>query len=325
MQITDNLKTGVTVVSNTFIDKYMAAANGEYVKVYLYILRHNGETLTPGLIADAENLTDADVMRALTYWEKAGCLTVDDHGPADVKAPVPEDVRPAAIPSSRDDYDPSRVEDLQDDEDFTQLLYIAQKYMNKIFSPREVEVFAYLYDGLSMNAELLEYLVEYCVQGGHTSIRYMETVALSWKEKGFVTPEEARAYAESFRKDTFSVMKAFGVTGRNPGEQEKEYIYRWFKELGFDRELVVEACNRTMNAIHEPSFQYADKILSDWYAAGVRTMDDVAAADEKRKKKTSHPHRSKDKEKENSFHNYEERDTDYDSLMLDQVKSRMRK
>lgn len=30
---------GVTLIENTFIDRYMPAANGEYVKVYLYLLR----------------------------------------------------------------------------------------------------------------------------------------------------------------------------------------------------------------------------------------------------------------------------------------------
>ncbi len=321
MQITDCLETGVTVVSNTFIDEYMAAANGEYVKVYLYVLRHRGEELTPGIIADAENLTDADVRRALTYWEKAGCLKISPSGPPVEAEPVLTDSKPEGERLSRDDYDLTRMDDLEQDEDFTQLLYIAQKYMNKIFSPREAEVFAYLYDGLHMNAELLEYLVEYCVQGGHTSIRYIETVALSWYDKGFVTPEEARACSETFQKNTYSVMKAFGITDRNPGEQQKEYIDRWFRELGFSRELVVEACNRTMRAINKPSFQYADKILSDWHDSGVKTMDDVAALDEKRQKKTSRQHKGKDKE--NSFHNYEERDTDYDSLMVKQVQSLM--
>ncbi len=323
MKITDLMQTDVTVVSNTFIDEYMAAANGEYVKVYLYVLRHKGEALTPGLIADAENLTDADVRRALTYWEKAGCLRTDSSGPPEDGESSSEAEKHTEDKSPAKDYDPSRLEDLQEDEDFTQLLYIAQKYMNKIFSPREAEVFAYLYDGLGMNEELLEYLVEYCVQGGHTSIRYIETVARSWKEKGFVTPEEARAYAQSFQKNTYGVMKAFGISSRSPGEQEKKYIDRWFNELGFCRELVTEACDRTMNAIHEPSFQYADKILSDWYEAGVHTMEDVAALDIKRQKRAPKSHRAR--EKENSFHNYEERDTDYDSLMVDQVKSRMRK
>ena len=33
----DRLSTGVTPVADAFIDNYMAAANGEYVKVYLYL------------------------------------------------------------------------------------------------------------------------------------------------------------------------------------------------------------------------------------------------------------------------------------------------
>lgn len=32
-------KSTVTCVSNTFIDEYMADANGEFVKIYLYLLR----------------------------------------------------------------------------------------------------------------------------------------------------------------------------------------------------------------------------------------------------------------------------------------------
>ena len=73
-----------------------------------------------------------------------------------------------------------------------------------------------------MSAELLEYVVEHCVQGGHTSIRYIETVAISWHEKGFATVEQAKAYASGFTKNSFSVMRAFGLTGRNPGETERE-------------------------------------------------------------------------------------------------------
>ena len=71
----DRLSTGVTPVADAFIDNYMAAANGEYVKVYLYILRHqNQEDLTLEQIADALNHTEADVKRAINYWQKAGVL-----------------------------------------------------------------------------------------------------------------------------------------------------------------------------------------------------------------------------------------------------------
>ena len=62
------MSVNVTVVSNEFIDTYMAKANGEYVKVFLYLLRHENEDLTVSAIADALNHTEADVKRALAYW-----------------------------------------------------------------------------------------------------------------------------------------------------------------------------------------------------------------------------------------------------------------
>ena len=55
------------MVANEFIDRYMAVANGEYVKVYLYLLRHDGREITVGEIADALNHTESDVKRAIAY------------------------------------------------------------------------------------------------------------------------------------------------------------------------------------------------------------------------------------------------------------------
>ena len=38
----------------------------------------------------------------------------------------------------------------------------------------------FFYDELHMSADLIEYLVEYCVSRGRKSMRYIETVALAW-------------------------------------------------------------------------------------------------------------------------------------------------
>ena len=57
---------------------------------------------------------------------------------------------------------------------------------------------------------------------------------------------------------------------------------KWFRDYGFSREVVLEACSRTITAIHNPSFQYADKILSDWQKAGVRGLADIKDLDAKR-------------------------------------------
>lgn len=345
MELTSSFGVEATVVANEFIDRYMADANGEYVKVYLYILRHQGEDMGLDGIADALNHTESDVRRALAYWERMGALRAGpaEEGappaygkPAQGKAAGAEDMGKSRAPltgglnpagqkitaetaASRPVYSQEQVNRLQGDGEFSQLLYIAQRYLNKIFTQRELEVFAYLYGGLHMSTEILEYLVEYCVQNGHTSIRYIETVAISWHEKGFCTVEEAKAYASGFTKDSFSVMKAFGLTDRKPGDSEKEMIERWFKTYGFTRDVVLEACNRTLEAIHKPSFQYAEKILSEWKKAGVKGLKDVSALDEKHSSQGRQAVRGT-KKQVNQFHNFEQRDTDYDSMVLDQVK-----
>ena len=268
MSFTYHFQVDAILVSNEFIDRYLAEASGEYVKVYLYLLRHKDEPVSLERIADGLNHTEADIRRAILYWEKLGVLSTDGlltqqsaagtgAGPMKQDAAAKQGTLPkqtaateqaaaaalaAETKGARPVYSQDQVNRLQGDGEFSELLYIAQRYLNKIFTQRELEVFAYLYDGLHMSAELLEYVVEHCVQGGHTSIRYIETVAISWHEKGFATVEQAKAYASGFTKNSFSVMRAFGLTGRNPAETEREMIERWFGEYGFTKEEVFMLC-----------------------------------------------------------------------------------
>ncbi|ADL02755.1 primosome, DnaD subunit [[Clostridium] saccharolyticum WM1] len=341
MKIKSSFKISATVISNEFIDEYMAAANGEYIKEYIYLMRHEGEEITVSMIADALNHTEADVTRALSYWKNAGVLKESvplkqTESPAVSETACSgigrEEQKKPEAGGRRMVYPPEKISGLAGDEDFSQLLYIAQKYMNKVFTQRECEVFAYLYDGLHMSAELLEFVVEYCVQGGHSSIRYIETVAISWHEKGFRTVEDAKSYALTFTKDSFAVMKAFGLNDRKPGDMERDLIERWFRNYGFTRDLVVEACNRTLAATHTPSFQYADKILEGWKKSGVRSMEEVRKLDEQyagrmksgdnkagksgEYKQTQAP---KGRRGQNQFQNFPQREIDYDALVLRQL------
>ncbi|MCI8949209.1 MAG: DnaD domain protein [Lachnospiraceae bacterium] len=319
-----------TLVSNQFIDECMAAASGEYVKVYLYLLRHQNQNPDLMAVAEALHYTEGDVKRAIAYWEKAGVLEGREQTEAGKEGQAPRGMQKQEEPV----YAKDGISRLAGDEEFAQLLYIAQKYMNKVFTQRECQTFAYLYGELKLPAELLEYLVEYCVQNGHTSIRYMETVAINWHQKGMVTLEKAKSYSASFHKDAFSVMKAFGLNDRRPAASEKGFIETWFGTYGFTREVVVEACNRTIAAIHSPSFPYADKILKEWKKAGVKNLSDVEDLDMIRQKQEKERAAAKKNSRKqaggsknqtaNKFHNFEQSHTDYDSLMMEKVRARMK-
>ncbi len=72
LTLTNHVQSNTTVLENEFIDQYMAKANGEYVKVYLLLLRHLNEpsgALTISRIADLLDHTEKDVIRALNYWK----------------------------------------------------------------------------------------------------------------------------------------------------------------------------------------------------------------------------------------------------------------
>ena len=363
------IPANVTVVSNEFIDQYMAAANGEYVKVFLYLLRHEREELDMSSIADALNHTEADVKRALTYWKRMGVLAEDDREEADRReerepgARIPERKREEFAPDSQEseqkqeDFEPARrilgredsrlpetgdtyerMRRLSSDEEFSALLYAVQQYLGKTFTQIECEKFAFFYDGLHMSGELLEYLAEYCAGGGHSSIRYIEKVAISWYQAGIRTREEAREYTARFSGDTAAVLKAFGITGRTAGTAEQEFIRRWFKEYGFDKSLVVEACSRTITATGSASFPYADKILKGWSEQQVRTLKDVEALDRKRQQRKAEKEQAAGADRRggsgretsgrkragaNGFRNFEERTGDIDDFVW--LKNRKRK
>lgn len=367
------MSVNVTVVSNEFIDTYMAAANGEYVKVFLYLLRHETEEVTISSIADALNHTESDVKRALSYWREAGVLAEENvetektkenaneemmqaggsskeaenirgvegiRGAESVNSSIssiPEDGRGTPvreIPEMGNSYE--RMKKLSEDEEFSVLLYAVQQYLGKTFTQIECEKFAFFYDSLGMSVELLEYLAEYCAGGGHTSIRYIEKVALNWYQMGIQTREDARDYTMRFSKDMSSVMKAFGITNRNPGTAEQEFMKKWFKEYGFDSSIVTEACNRTIKATGAASFPYADKILAGWKENGVRTLVDVQELDKRRQlakpqqektaSRTTASGRSGGQKTSgagnNRFRNFEERSYNYEDLVWEGMRKR---
>lgn len=71
-------ETGFTIIPNHFLDNYMSRANGEFVKIYLYLLRATQfSQFSLSTIADSMNCTEKDVMRALRYWANEGLLSLD--------------------------------------------------------------------------------------------------------------------------------------------------------------------------------------------------------------------------------------------------------
>ena len=325
-------------VPYAFIDTYLADANGEFVKVYLYLLRCMGASSTEcsiSAIADLFNNTEKDILRALKYWEKVGVLNLTFDSKKELTglcfkelttAPVAnEEPAETSVPPEKStaiekkEYSLDEIKVFQNNHELSELIYIIETYLKHTLSSSEINTVFFWYDGLHFSGELIEYLVEYCITNGHSSLRYMDKVAFGWAESKIDTIEKAKEQISVRSKAYYNIIKAFGISGRNLADSEMAYVNKWSKEYVFDLELIQEACRRTIAATQKPSFEYADTILTKWYQNKVRNMKDVAALDEIYKIKNSAKavQTNITAAKPNKFNNFQQRN--YDSNELERL------
>ena len=347
----------VTVLTNNFIDNYMPGANGEFVKVYIYLLRLLSDTSVPFSLeqmADHFFCTERDIIRALKYWEKEKLLTLtyrNNEDIADIILNVPpvksaaSDTPVSAAPVTKTEtqtssapaqpvkqttrsataLSPDRVKELKQNDEIEQLLYIAEQYLGKTLTPTEMKKILFFYDELKFSPDLIEYLIEYSVSRGHKSMRYIETVALAWADEGITTVTMAKEANSRYAKEYFTIFKSMGISGRNPVDTEISLMNTWLNDYGFTMDIIQEACSRTVLSTGQPSFQYADKILSGWKDKNVRTLADVRLLDaqhqrQKLEKNTQRKAASKPAAS-NRFNNFHQRQYDfneYEKKLLNQ-------
>lgn len=301
--------TNSTNISNIFIDSYMPTANGSYVKVYLYLLRclsGQAEDFSIPFLADRLENTEADIIRALKYWEKVQLIELTESEDGTItsitlKEPKPIDdssnQKTTAViskvtessdeliessqfyePPKHPKYTEEQITNLSKDEKVTWLMNIIEHYLERTLNPKDIQLILYLYDSVGFSTELIMYLYEYCISKDKKNPSYIETVALAWAKEGISTVEQAEESNALYNTNYSAVSKAFGLN-RSPGTIEKQYIDKWLAKYKFSIDIIVEACNRTILNTQKADFKYTDKILENWHNKGVRIKKDITQLD----------------------------------------------
>ena len=401
INISSDIATSFTTVSDIFIDQYMPKANGEFVKVFLYLLRATGSgagIATISEIADHFSNTEADIIRALNYWASEGILQVQTGADGQIMGinlcslsvsgmqaaqsniqsavadnaaqnnlqngvvnnatqnnlqngvvnnaaqnistanirmqdSVVEKLKNQATDKpapSQKEYTLDEIKEFRKNPDISELFFIIETYLKHTLSSTDTNMVLYWLDELHFSTDLVEYLVEYCITKGHSSLRYMNKVALGWADAGIKTVDQAKDDAAAHSQIYYSVMKALGITGRNLVDSEVSLINKWVGEYGFDIELVKAACSKTISAIQKPSFEYTDSILANWKKKDVHTLKDVEVLDANFAKANkasatgssqgtnaangSSKPKNNNSSSKNKFNNFNQRNNDYDKL-----------
>lgn len=329
LNLHNQINLDTVIVSGIFIDEYMPKANGEFVKIYLYLLRSRqqpNQSLSLSRMADVFHLTEHDVLRALSHWEKEGLLrlsfdfnhSLTDITLLDVTVPAPPEP-PAAPIQEISECTPQMLESLSHDPSFCELLNVAEIYLKRTVKSTEWNILGYWYFMFQRSYDIMEYLIEYCVEQGYTNMNYIEAVARNWHSQGLFSISAIKDYTTSRSKIVYSIMRAFGLQNRGPSLKETEFIRKWSRTFSVD--MILKACEKTMTAVHNPSFEYTDSILTSWKQSGVSTLEQVAAKDQEyqnKVKQTQTPAAqsfARTNRKPSQFHNFKQRSTDYDELV----------
>lgn len=321
-----------TVVPNYFIDAYMVRANGEYVKIYLYLLRCMSDpsmSFSISDFADKFEHTEKDIIRALKYWEKMHLLRLEFDANKELtgicfldaaSVPTPEipavqvlvekPTAPAVSLPPRENYSAAELRRLKEEADIQELLFIAEHYLGHTLNATEMNAILYWKESLNFSSDLIDYLIESCVSKNHKSIHYMEKVALSWSKEGISTVQQAKEQNNQHNELHSAIRRSFGISGRDFVPYEKEYIATWQRDYGFQTEIIAAACERTIRSIHQVSFEYADSILKNWKKNHVTSLQDVTALDNlHQENKTKAPRQTNSSREKNGtrFTNFEQR------------------
>ena len=235
-------------------------------------VQENAEDIYEG--AKQINEERAEAKAAAEFAEEAEAAEEEttEEVEAEAEAPAPN-------PYEKPAYTLDQIREFKEKEDTSQLLFVVEQYIGKPLTPTEMKTILFFTDRLHFSEDLIDYLIQYCVEKGKKDFRYIEKVAVSWAEEGITSPKQAARAARKYDKTVYDIMKALGKSS-NPTKAEADYVIKWTKAFSFTQDIILEACERTVMATDKHRFEYADSILNNWHKNEVHHKADILKLDD---------------------------------------------
>ncbi|MGD9567598.1 MAG: DnaD domain-containing protein [Sedimentibacter sp.] len=309
---------GDTPVENIFINDYMPAAEGTYVKVYLMgfkCARDKQSNFNNETIARDLKLPLSDVLNAWDYWTKEGIVikheTDDEYNYivefVNLKQLYVDNVYKYIANQNNEKSNYVNNEELissnRNSENKKMMEEIEEMFGRPLKITEKQKIVSWL-NNYKTKPEIMVQAFSYCINNKKVKrFSYIESVVSAWHDEGVIDIDSMVEYLEK-RNDRFSVYsrisKALGFN-RTLTEAEMKTIDKWIDEWRFSMEMVLK-CLDNSTKINNPNINYFDKILSEWNKNGFKTIEDLKN-DVKPEAKSKQAAKETPKVK-NKFHNF---------------------
>lgn len=311
-------------ISNFFIDYHMTQANGEFVKIYLYMIRllQANHTVSIQDIADHFQCTEKDICRAIRYWVDRNLLRLEYNQKKEL---IGITVMKLSAPEYSEESDENSGLNLLQETSTSAKVYpipqtrktVAEEPadtipVKKSYSPTQLTA-------LDKNREMENILYQFEMYCGHTPTpSEFQTLLYIYDQLHF--PAELLEYlieycaslehtshrymekvaidwytrsiqtAEQAKQETAAYHTLNAAISKELGlsrvltPTELRYINTWKNDYAFQQDIIIEACQRA-SADNKINFRYINGILTNWHESNVTCLNDIKKLDQQHMEK----------------------------------------
>lgn len=299
-----------TEIPDVFFTEYMAEASGDFIKVYLCLvfLTKYDKDIKLGDLSKRLNISLQTIQSALTFWEEKGVLIKKVNGY------ILNSLQEIELNKL---YSPNITlskEDIQKNENnkyrAKAIECINNMYFQGVMSPAWYSDIDLWFKKYEFDEQVMISLFDYCFNKSALHKNYVKTVAEAWSKNNIKTYEDLEVYSQKQEKVNKIKKDIAKKLGRySPLTQfEEAFIEKWVIDFNYDLNVINIALKKTTSKAN-PSFDYLDKLISDWHDRNLKTEAEVNNFLVEMKQKNKN---IKALEKQTNYNNYEQRN--YDNL-----------
>ena len=294
-----------TEIPDVFFSEYLSSANGDYIKVYLYILflSKYDKDIKINDLSKKLALPLKVIQEAFKYWEDVGVLVKKHTGYilsnlqeiellklySPKLTSSPEDIEK----NSKNQYRAKAIENINN------------QFFQGIMSPSWYSDIDMWFKKYNFDEQVMLALFNYCFDHSALHRNYIQVVADSWYKNNIKSFSDLDKYYEKQEKISSlkkAIIKKLGL-GRNLTAYEDAYVEKWSIEYGYSLEIIEIALRRTTSKTNI-NFEYLNKIISDWHDRNFKTAAEIQEYIKNSKEKQEN---IKDLKKQTNYNNSNQR------------------
>lgn len=300
-----NMLFSNTCLPDIFFTEYLTQVSGDGLKIYLFmtfLAKYNKEIKLNDLSKKLDIPLKA-IQENIKKLEDDGLITKKNTGYIVNNI---QEIELHKLYSPKVTSSPEELEKIATNKRRAQAIEdINNECFQGVMSPSWYSDIDLWFKKYSFDEEVMIALFRYCYNRSALHRNYIQTVAEAWHKNNIKTYNDLDIYYEKQEKlKTLekTISKKLGIS-RNLSEYEENYIEKWNIDYGYNLDVIEIALKKTTSKANI-SFDYLDKMLTDWHDRNFKTANEVQSFLIQMKEKNKN---IKTLEKNTGYSNYDQR------------------